>query len=76
MVAILKYRRHFEYFAAILAGKNYGVKDRRVKVRRLALAHGVSKNTIHYTLHQDLNLSKKSARWVPKLLTDKMKERG
>ncbi len=48
-------------------------KDRRVTVRRLALAHGVSKNTIHNTLHQDLKLSKKLARWVPKLLTDKMK---
>jgi hypothetical protein len=31
-------------------------KDQRVMVRRLALAHGVSKNTIHNTLHQDLNL--------------------
>jgi hypothetical protein len=29
-------------------------KDRRVMVRKLALAHGVSKNTIH----KDLNLSK------------------
>jgi hypothetical protein len=37
-------------------------KDRRVTVRKLALAHGRSKNTIHNTLHQDLNLSKKSER--------------
>jgi hypothetical protein len=36
-------------------------KDRCVTVRRLALAHGVSKNTIHNMLHQDLNLSKKLA---------------
>jgi hypothetical protein len=49
-------------------------KDRRVTVRRLALAHGVSKNTIHSMLQQDLNLSKKSARWVPKLLTEGMKK--
>jgi hypothetical protein len=51
-------------------------KDRRVtmrKLRKLALGHGVLKNTIHNTLHQDLNLSKKSAGWVPKLLTDEMK---
>ena len=48
-------------------------KNRRVTVRKLALAHGVSTNTIHNTLHKDLNLSKKSARWVPKLLTDEMK---
>ncbi len=33
----------------------------------------VSKNTIHNTLQKDVNLSKKSARWVPKLLTDDMK---
>jgi hypothetical protein len=52
-------------------------KDPGVTVRKLALAHGVSKNTIHNTFHKDLNLSKKSARWVPKLLTDERKmERG
>jgi histone-lysine N-methyltransferase SETMAR len=48
-------------------------KDWCVTVRKLALAHVVSKNTIHNTLHKDLNLQKKSARWVPKLLTDEMK---
>ncbi len=31
-------------------------KDQRVTVRRLALAHGMSKNTIHSTLKEDLNL--------------------
>jgi histone-lysine N-methyltransferase SETMAR len=50
------------------------LKDQRVTVRRLALAHGVSKNTIHSMLKEDLNLSKKSARWVPKLLTEEMKK--
>ncbi len=34
----------------------------------------MSKNTIHHTLKEDLNLSKKSARWVPKLLTEEMKK--
>ena len=48
-------------------------KNRRVTVRKLALAHGVSNRTIHSTLHKDLNLAKKSARWVPKLLTEAMK---
>jgi histone-lysine N-methyltransferase SETMAR len=47
--------------------------DRRVTVRRLAEAHGVSTRTIHATLHDDLHLSKKSARWVPKLLSQEMK---
>jgi hypothetical protein len=32
------------------------------------------KNTIHSMLKEDLNLSKKSARWLPKLLTEEMKK--
>jgi hypothetical protein len=41
-------------------------KDQRLTVRRLALVHGVSKNSIHHMLKEDLNLSKKSAKWVHK----------
>jgi histone-lysine N-methyltransferase SETMAR len=48
--------------------------DRRVTVKKLAHAYGVSRRTIHLTLKNDLNLSKKSARWVPKLLTEDMKK--
>jgi hypothetical protein len=48
--------------------------DRHVTVRKLVRVHGVSTRTIHATLHDDLNLSKKSARWVPKLLSDDMEE--
>jgi histone-lysine N-methyltransferase SETMAR len=48
-------------------------ENRRLSVRKLASTYGVSNNTIHNTLQKDLNLSKKSARWVPKLLTDNMK---
>ncbi len=48
--------------------------DRRVTVKRLTRIHGVSTRTIHATLLDDLNLSKKSARWVPKLLSDDMKK--
>jgi hypothetical protein len=33
-------------------------KDRRLTVRQLVLAHGVSKNTIQHTLKEDLKLSK------------------
>ncbi len=33
----------------------------------------MSTRTIHATLHDDLHLSKKSARWVPKLLSQDMK---
>ncbi len=48
--------------------------DRRVTVRKLARIHGVSTMTIHATLHDDLSLSKKSARWVPKFLSDDVKK--
>jgi hypothetical protein len=47
--------------------------DRRVTIRRLAEAHGVLTRMIHATLHEDLHLSKKSARKVPKLLNQDMK---
>ncbi len=49
-------------------------QDWRQTVRQLAQVHGVSKNTIHHALKEDLNLSKKLTRWVPKLLTDEMKK--
>jgi histone-lysine N-methyltransferase SETMAR len=45
-----------------------------VTLNKLASAYGVSKRTINLTLRHDLNLTKKSARWVPKLLTEEMKK--
>ncbi len=48
--------------------------NRRVTVRKIMRIHGVLTRTIHTMLHDDLNLSKKSARWVPKLLSDDMKK--
>ena len=44
--------------------------DARVNTRDSAAANGVSYETIFNILHKDLGLSKKSTRWVPKLLTD------
>jgi hypothetical protein len=48
--------------------------DRHVTVRKLARAHGVLTKTIHATFHKDLNLSKKSEKWVPKLLNEDIKK--
>jgi len=48
-------------------------EDGRITLRTLASAHGVSIDTIHKILHEDLGLSKKSARWVPKLLNQEQK---
>lgn len=51
-------------------------EDGRVTIRELAATFGVGVRIIHRILHEDLGLSKKSARWVPKLLnTDQKQER-
>jgi histone-lysine N-methyltransferase SETMAR len=50
--------------------------DARVTCVDLASAFGVSRGTIHNILRDDLGLVKKSARWVPKILSeDQKKER-
>jgi len=47
--------------------------DRRVTIVDIEMATGLSRGTINRILHDDLRLSKLSARWVPHLLTDKHK---
>ena len=49
-------------------------QDRRVTIDNLAVANGVSHGTIYNILHDELGLEKKSARWVPKLLSDLQKQ--
>lgn len=49
-------------------------EDRRVTVRYIAVELGVSPSVIHEILTKELNMSKVSARWVPRLLTDTEKE--
>ena len=43
--------------------------DRRVKVRQIASAVGISTERVHNILHKHLDMRKLSARWVPRLLT-------
>ncbi len=45
-------------------------EDRRLSVKELASYHGM----MNKILHDDLGLVKKSARWVPKLLSDDLKK--
>ena len=45
------------------------LSDRRVKVREIVEAIGISQGTIFSILHEKLGLKKISARWVPRLLT-------
>jgi hypothetical protein len=50
--------------------------DQRITVRELAATHGLPIGTVHAILKEDLGLVKKSARWVPKLLSsEQMEER-
>uniref|UniRef100_T1IFR7 Uncharacterized protein n=1 Tax=Rhodnius prolixus TaxID=13249 RepID=T1IFR7_RHOPR len=41
--------------------------DRGVKVREIASAMGISNERVHNILHQHLDMTKLSARWVPRL---------
>ena len=43
--------------------------DRRVKVREIGNAIGISNDRVYFILQQELHMKKLSARWVPHLLT-------
>jgi hypothetical protein len=49
-------------------------EDRRVKVCKIAEVTGIAKRTVHEII-SDLNFSKVSARWVPKMLTKENKSK-
>jgi histone-lysine N-methyltransferase SETMAR len=40
-----------------------------MKVREIAGTIGISKERVGYILHEDLNMRKICARWLPRLLT-------
>jgi histone-lysine N-methyltransferase SETMAR len=43
--------------------------DRRIKVREIAVAMGISAGSVETILHDKLGLSKVCARWVPRMLS-------
>jgi histone-lysine N-methyltransferase SETMAR len=43
--------------------------DWRMKVREIAETVGISKECVGYILHEELDMRKLCARWVPRLLT-------
>jgi hypothetical protein len=43
--------------------------DQRMKVREIAETIGISKEHVGYILHEELDMKKLCARWVPCLLT-------
>jgi len=42
--------------------------DRRMKVREIAETIGISKESVGYILHEELDMKRHCARWVPRLL--------
>ena len=55
--------------------KKFIDKDRRVGIQTIADKFHIGYQTASMILHDDLGLSKLSARWVPKLLIDAHKQR-
>jgi histone-lysine N-methyltransferase SETMAR len=47
--------------------------DRRMKVREIGETIGISKERVGYILHEELDMKKLCARWVPRLLTANQK---
>jgi transposase len=43
--------------------------DRQIKVREIAETTGISKKRVGYIFHEQLDMKKLCARWVPRLLT-------
>ena len=48
-------------------------EDRRITLRKLEEIVGISKSTLHSIITEDLEMSKVTACWVPKLLTKEQK---
>ena len=51
------------------------LEDRRIKVRQIAEITGISTERVHFILHEQLQMKKLCARWVPRLLTVDQKQR-
>ncbi len=69
-----KMKRLFRNLAFVVEIAAEVESDRRVTVRKLTRTHGMLTKTIHYMLHKELSLSKKSPRWVPEILSHDMKK--
>jgi histone-lysine N-methyltransferase SETMAR len=48
---------------------NMVLDDRRMTVREIAETIGISKERVGFILHEELDMKKLCARWVPRLLT-------
>ena len=50
------------------------IENRRISLYELEEATGISYGSIHNILHDELHMSQVCARWVPKMLSDDMKQ--
>ena len=50
------------------------IENRRISLYELEEATGISYGSIHNILHDELHMSKVCVRWVPKMLSDDMKQ--
>ncbi|GFT66752.1 protein GVQW3 [Nephila pilipes] len=54
--------------------RNLVMTDRRLTVREIAVEVGVSKDSAHAILREDLNMNRVAAKFVPKLLSPEQKD--
>ena len=68
-------RRPVEVTTPEMIDKIYGMvfSDRRIKVREIVKATGITESTVFSILHEKLDVKKISARWVPRLLSKENK---
>ncbi|GFS69111.1 HTH_48 domain-containing protein, partial [Nephila pilipes] len=54
--------------------RNLVMADRRLTVREIAEEVGVSKDSVHAILREDLNMNRVATKFVPKLLSPEQKD--
>jgi hypothetical protein len=50
--------------------------DRRITIREIHERSDCSIGTVHRIIHDELNMRRLCARWIPKMLTDEQKWKG
>jgi hypothetical protein len=57
----------------IEAVKDFVEEDRRVSVKKILREFDIAEGTTKNLLHEDLGLVKRAARWMPRQLTEELK---
>ncbi len=51
------------------------LQDRRVTIREISECVGLNNFTVHQIIHNELDMRKLTARWVPRLLNEEQKRK-